>query len=906
MTGSETRRRFLEFFAARGHKIVPSSSLVPAHDPTLLFTNAGMNQFKDVFLGLEKRDYARAASAQKCVRAGGKHNDLDQVGFTNRHHTFFEMLGNFSFGDYFKKEAIAYAWELVTTPAGYGLDAGKLYATVFREDDDAFAIWRDQIRLPAEHIFRLDERDNFWAMGETGPCGPCSEIHYDLGPAASEAGHADCRFPCDCGRYVEIWNLVFMQYERGADGAMTPLPRPSIDTGAGLERLAAVLQGKISNFETDLFQPLIARAGEWAGVRYGQGERSDVSLRIIADHGRAVTFLIADGVIPANEGRGYVLRKILRRAIRHGKILGIEGPFLDRMPAIVAAEMRDAYPELEASAARITAVVRAEEERFARTLALALKELDKTPLILPGGGAEALAAATQATLTMREHQQAGQKPVLAGERMFKLYDTFGLPLDLLHEIAAERGFALDEAGFHEEMQAQRRRARASWKGGEKASANPIWTELRAAAGTKFEGYETTFSRDCELRALLRGGVRVEEVAAGEEAEAILDHTPFYAASGGQIGDRGIWINAEGVVAEVLDTYAPVSGLIVHRVRARQPMRVGQRVEAEVDAGRRDATRRNHTATHLLHAALRQVLGTHVKQAGSVVEPGRLRFDFTHYAPLAPDELEEIERVVNEEILKNAEVTTEILPLDRALETGAMALFGEKYQDRVRVVSVPGFSKELCGGTHTRRTGDIGLFRILEEGSIAAGVRRIEALTGEGAWRHAREAEERVRRLARLLRAGEPEVVETVERLLEQQRKLQRDLDAIKLRAAKQGASAGAGRRQVQEVAGVKIITTRADALERPQLRNLMDELRRQLGSGVVVLGSAQDGKTSLLVGVTADLTSRLSAGRIVKALPGLSGGGRPDLAEAGGKDPGALDALLDQIPSAIARLLAET
>ena len=902
MTGSEVRRRFLDFFHARGHKIVPSSSLVPAHDPTLLFTNAGMNQFKDVFLGLEKRDYARATTAQKCVRAGGKHNDLDQVGFTNRHHTFFEMLGNFSFGDYFKDEAIAYAWELVTSPAGYGLDPARLYATVFREDDQAYGIWRERIRLAESRVFRLDEKDNFWAMGETGPCGPCSEIHFDLGPAASEAGHADCRFPCDCGRYVEIWNLVFMQFERDGSGKMTPLPRPSIDTGAGLERLAAVLQGKLSNFETDLFQPLIAQIGDWAGTSYGASERGDVSLRIVADHGRAVTFLVHDGVMPANDGRGYVLRKILRRGIRHGKILGIEGPFLCRLPELVAAEMRDAYPELAASAPRVSAIVRAEEERFARTLALALKELDKSPLTLPGGGTVDLAAATAATQTMREHQQGGQKPILAGERMFKLYDTFGLPLDLLHEIAAERGFALDEAGFHQEMEAQRKRARASWKGGEKASASPLWQELRATAATRFDGYETTFSRDCEIRALIRDGRRVEALAAGEEGEGVLNHTPFYAASGGQVGDRGQWIGPEGEIAEVLDTYAPVAGLIVHRLHARQPLRVGQRVEAAVDAERRDATRRNHTATHLLHAALRQVLGPHVKQAGSVVEPGRLRFDFSHYAPLAADEVEEVERLVNEEILKNVEVTTEILPLEQALESGAMALFGEKYQDRVRVVGVPGFSKELCGGTHTRRTGDIGLFHIAEEGSIAAGVRRIEALTGEGAWRQAREAEERVRQLARLLRAGEPELVATVERLLEQQRKLQRDLDALKLRAAQQGG--GGGARRTREVAGIRVMTTRADALDRPQLRNLMDELRRQLGSGVVALGSAQDGKVAVLVAVTADLTSRLSAGRIIQALPGISGGGRADLAEAGGKDPAALDSLLEQVPDAIARLLA--
>ncbi len=896
MTGSDVRRRFLDFFAARGHKVVASSSLVPAHDPTLLFTNAGMNQFKDVFLGLEKRDYLRATSSQKCVRAGGKHNDLENVGFTHRHHTFFEMLGNFSFGDYFKKDAIAYAWELVTAASGYGLDRRLLYATVFHDDQAAYDLWTGGIGLPEDRVFRLGEKDNFWAMGETGPCGPCSEIHMDLGPAASEAGHTDCRFPCDCGRYLEIWNLVFMQFDRDATGRLAELPRPSIDTGAGLERLAAVLQGKISNFDSDLFQPIIAAAAQRAGTRYGAAAKSDISLRIIADHARATAFLIHDGVLPGNEGRGYVLRKIMRRGIRHGRLVGIEGPFFDAIAQSVAERMRDAYPDLAAAMPRIAPVIRAEEERFARTLALALKELE--PLLAAGG------------------KHANGVAELPGREMFRLYDTFGLPLDVMEEIAKERGMRLDVTGFEAEMETQRTRARASWKSAEKATASPLWREL-SATPTVFEGYGTTYSRGCRVVALARSGPahsgeaqpsaaqpqRVQTVEAGEEAEVVLDHTPFYAASGGQIGDRGQWLNSEGVVADVLDAYAPVAGLTVHRILARRPLREGAEVEAAVDVHRRDATRRNHTATHLLHAALRQVLGPHVKQAGSVVEPGRLRFDFTHYAPLAAEELEEIERLANEQILQNVEVTTEILPLERALATGAMALFGEKYREEVRVVRVPGFSQELCGGTHVRRTGDIGLFKIIHEGGVAAGVRRIEALTGEGAWLDDRQARERLHQLSQLLRAAEPELPAAVERLIGEQRRLEKELREAQMRAAQRASKSDWTARR-REIAGVTVVAHRADGLDRSQLRNLMDELRRQVGSGVVALGAAVDGKTALLIGVTGDLKERLPAGKIIRSLPGVAGGGRPDLAEAGGKDAGALDGILEAVYAAVERLLA--
>jgi alanyl-tRNA synthetase len=910
MTGSDIRALFLRFFEERGHKIVPSSSLVPANDPTLLFTNAGMNQFKDVFLGIEKRDYSRATTAQKCVRAGGKHNDLDNVGFTNRHHTFFEMLGNFSFGDYFKADAVSYAWELVTGNSGYGIERDRLYATVFEDDDQAYELWTKTIGLTADRVFRLGEKDNFWAMGDTGPCGPCSELHVDLGPAASESGHVDCRFPCDCGRYVEIWNLVFMQFERDASGKMTPLPRPSIDTGAGLERLTAVLQGKLSNYDTDLFQPLIARAGELAGVRYGQSDRTDVSLRIIADHSRATAFLVADGVLPSNEGRGYVLRKIMRRAIRHGRTLGIADPFLHTMAALVAGEMRGAYPELLEAQERVGRIILGEEERFSHTMALALKEFEKVQVRYPGGLTASIGDVTRALRTLSDapgdraiRDAAAQgRGVVNGREIFRLYDTFGLALDVLHELGNDLLLELDLPTFHAEMEAQRQRARASWKGGDKASAAGVYRELASRGRTVFEGYEKTFTHDATIVALIRDGQQVDSAQPGEQIEAVLDRTPFYAASGGQIGDVGTWITGEGVAADVLDTYAPVAGLSVHRIRTRQALRRGEKIEAAVDAARRDSTRRNHTATHLLHAALRRVLGSHVKQAGSVVEPGRLRFDFTHYTAVTPDEIEQIERLVNHEILHNDEVRTDIMPLEQAVQTGAMALFGEKYQDVVRVVSVPDFSRELCGGTHCRRTGDIGLFKIVYEGSVASGVRRIEALTGEAAWEQYREAAERLHRLSEMMRTNEPELVQAVERMIELQRQMQRELERAKLKSAQSQAGSQLEDRR-RTIKGVQVVSTRVDRLERSQLRNLVDELRGKLGSGIVVLGSADDGKTAVIVGVTPDLTGRVQAGRIIKALPGISGGGRPDMAEAGGKDPEGLNAALDKVYEIVEQML---
>ena len=688
MTGNEIRETFLNFFAANSHRIVRSSSLVPANDPTLLFTNAGMNQFKDVFTGVERRDYSRATSSQKCVRAGGKHNDLDNVGYTRRHQTFFEMLGNFSFGDYFKKDAIALAWELLTRD--FAIPKDKLYISVFREDDDAEKLWQEVAGVPKSRIFRMDEADNFWQMGETGPCGPCSEIYYDFGP---DSGPGD--FPHNPGeRFVEIWNLVFMQFDRAADGVLTPLPRPSIDTGMGLERVSCVLQGKISNYETDLLKPIIHRAAEMFGVEYGEDPRTDVALRINADHVRATTFLIHDGVTPSNEGRGYVLRKIMRRAIRNARMIGREEPYLHQLTGFVAEQMKPGYPELLESIQRVARVVKDEEHRYATTFQVAEKVFLDEAKSAAGG-------------------------VLPGPASFKLYDTFGLALDEQEEMARERGLTIDQEGFQAEMEKQRTRARASWKGADKTQIPAVYKDLPP---TDFTGRETLESRVKVVRVIEHEG----------NTELVFNSTPFYAEAGGQVGDTGVLVSlsTSETVARVLDT-RKVAGSTVHRVETTAPLREGDELIGRVDGNLRHATMRNHTATHLLHAALRKVLGPHVKQAGSIVDPNRLRFDFTHYAHTDPDELTEIQRLVNEEIMKNVEVHTDVMDLDQALNTGAMALFGEKYGDRVRVVSLPdGFSKELCGGTHVHRTGDIGLCVITYEASTSAGVRRIEAITGE--------------------------------------------------------------------------------------------------------------------------------------------------------------------------------
>jgi alanyl-tRNA synthetase len=877
MTGNQIRQRFLDFFAERGHRVVRSSSLVPANDPTLLFTNAGMNQFKDVFLG-EKRDYSRATTSQKCVRAGGKHNDLENVGYTRRHHTFFEMLGNFSFGDYFKAAAIEFAWDLITKD--YGLPKDKLYVTVFREDDEAEELWQKVAGVSKDRIFRLDEKDNFWQMGETGPCGPCSEIHYDLGPEAAEPGREHEQFPNDAGgRFVEIWNLVFMQYDRDTAGVLTPLPRPSIDTGMGLERIAAVMQGKLSNYETDLIRPIIDHAAQMFGVTYGADFRSDTALRIAADHARATAFLIHDGVVPANDGRGYVLRKIMRRAMRNIRMIGVEDPFLYKMTGFVAELMEPAYPEMLESVQRVARVCKEEEHRYATTFLQAEKQFN------------------DAVTTVTDH-------TIPGAISFKLYDTYGLALDEQEDMARERGLTIDREGFETEMQQQRERARASWKGAEKGAIVPAYQQLLGQGRTKFLGY-TDLEATSRVIGLLVNRELVDEVAAGVNAEIVFDQTPFYAETGGQVGDKGWLFSAAGDKAADVETVFPgVPGLSVHRITTAAPIRTGDVLRAEVAAPLRDSTRRNHTATHLLHAALRQVLGKHVKQAGSVVEPGRLRFDFTHYAAMDPAELLEVERLMNEEILKNIPVETNVMALDQAISTGAMALFGEKYGEEVRVVSIPGFSQELCGGTHVNRTGDIGVCKIVYEGSISAGVRRIEAITGEAALRQYQDMTGSLRRIADLVRASEPELIEQVERLLAAEHSLKRQVDTLKTQVAQAAAGSLAG--QARQVNGAKVLAARAEGMDRQQLRALADSLRNQWKSAVVVLASTEDGAVSIVSAVTKDLIAKVHAGKLVGALAqalGGKGGGRPDMAEGGGKDAGGLDAALEAIYADVASKL---
>jgi len=893
-SGNQIREDFLRFFEGKGHRRVHSSSLVPANDPTLLFTNAGMNQFKDVFLGNEKRDYTRAASSQKCVRAGGKHNDLENVGFTRRHHTFFEMLGNFSFGDYFKKDAIGFAWELLTSKEWFGIDPSKLYCTVFEgdakvpRDDEAERLWIET-GVPKERIFGMSAKDNFWQMGETGPCGPCSEIFYDMGIEAAEEAGVDKPFPLDEQRYVEIWNLVFMQFDRGLDvktdvAMLTPLPKPSIDTGMGLERVSAVLQGVVSNFETDLFTPLIKRAEELTGHKvepeHEVDERSRASLRIIADHARCATFLISDGVLPSNEGRGYVLRKIMRRGIRHGRLLGQEKPFLYDMVFAVRDEMAVAYPELKESAERVSKVVRAEEEQFARTLELGLKQMNEETL-------------------------------KSGALAFRLYETFGMPLDFMVDAARDAGIPFDMVGFDAAKEEEQARARASWKGGSQKSAAPVYRELPK---TEFEGYSALRVDGARVLALVKDGVGVPELKGGETGEVVLDATSFYADSGGQVGDQG-WLYSgdhNQVVAEVSGATKPVQGVFAHKVRANQTIALGDTVDTVVDAANRSATERNHTGTHLLHAALREVLGKHVKQAGSLNDATRLRFDFSHFAGVAEEELREVEDIVNEQVMGNAKVETLVdVPIDVAVnELGAMALFGEKYGERVRVVKIGDFSTELCGGTHTAATGEIGLIKIVGEGSVSSGVRRVEAVSGTGALHEFRRDFD-VAKVVGSLVGSSSESVTPADALRvriaaqeEEMKKLRRELDAVRMKSATASLS-DAGSTAV-EVKGVKVLAQRVDGLEKAQMRDLVDQLRGKLGSGVVVLGAAVDGKVSLIVGVTKDLTSRVQAGKIVgliAAQVGGKGGGRPDLAEAGGSDVGALDGALSGAAGVVEGLL---
>ena len=872
MTGDEVRERFLSFFEEKGHRRVPSSSLVPARDPTLLFANAGMNQFKDVFLGSEHRDYLRATTSQKCVRAGGKHNDLENVGRTRRHHTFFEMLGNFSFGDYFKEDAIAFAWELVT--GVFGLPKERLYVTVFRDDDEASRLWQRVAGVPASRIYRCDEKDNFWQMGDTGPCGPCSEIFYDYGPEGLEPGERDDPFPADVSRYVEIWNLVFMQFDRDEGGNLHPLPKPSIDTGMGLERTAAVLQGKLSNFDTDLFQPIIRHAGDLLGLAYGSDPATDTTLRIVADHSRAAAFLVHDDVMPSNEGRGYVLRKIIRRALRHARLSGSEDAFLHRLTGFVADQMRGAYPELQESSERVSRVIRDEELRYQRNFAVAEREFETAVAGVRGS-------------------------TIPGKAVFRLYDTFGLSLDEQQELARERGLGIDLGGFESEMARQRARARASWKGsaGSTDRAAPALLELAARCPSEFLGYAAARADGLRITGLLREGEQLERAFPGDEVDILLDRTPFYAEAGGQVADRGVLTLGADDAALVLDVRAPVRGASLHRARVLREIAVGDEVCGQVDESLRDASRRNHTATHLMHAALRRVLGKHVKQAGSVVDPNRLRFDIRHYAPIEAREIEDVESLVNEHILRDAEVVTDLMDLKDAVRSGAMALFGEKYLDRVRVVSIGSFSKELCGGLHVGRTGEIGLFKVLAETSSSAGVRRVEAVSGTGAMQHYRELSDRLRRMASVLKTQGEGVVGSVERLVAVRRDQDRRIADLKERLARAALDklvAGA-----RTISGLKVVAAEVDDLDRAQMRSLADSVRQRIGSGLVVLGTVRKGRVAMIAAATKDVAgTRVHAGRVVSKVArvvGGGGGGRPDMAEAGGRKPGALAKALERV-----------
>ncbi len=880
MTSREIRQTFLDFFARHGHQVVPSSSLLPAGDTTLLFTNAGMNQFKDVFLGREQRDYSRATSSQKCVRAGGKHNDLENVGYTGRHHTFFEMLGNFSFGDYFKRDAIQLAWDLLVK--GYELPLERLWFTVYTDDDDAARFW-EEVGAPRERILRFGEKDNFWSMGETGPCGPCSEIHYDRGPDPNAPGRAELvNGPRD--DVVEIWNLVFMQYERDVDGVMHPLPRPSIDTGAGLERLCTVIQGVETNYDTDLFVPLLAAVADLAQRPYRRHDELAPAYRVIADHIRAATFLLSDGIVPSNEGRGYVLRRIIRRALRYGRKLGLDGAFLHTLVPAVVELMSDVYPELVERREVVATQLRQEEERFARTLNVgtdvAQRELER----LKRGGSERV----------------------PGALAFDLYQTHGIPFELLEEFAQEEGLEIDRAGFEEALEVERQRGQASWKGDVRARFRPEYESLVERGMTsRFVGYDE-LEGEGAVTAILGPDGEVDLLAAGGEGEAVLDETTFYAEGGGQVGDRGelLW---DGGRAEVTDTQKPVEGLVVHHLRVVEgTLRRGARVRARVTEGARLDTQRNHTATHLLHAALHQVLGEAAQQAGSLVEPDRLRFDFSWGAPVSFDQLQEIERLVSAEVVRNLPVEKRYMALEEARSAGAMALFGEKYGERVRVVSVGdgSVSMELCGGCHVRRTGDIGAFVIVGERGVAAGVRRIEAFTGRGAVAWLQHQQRLSHDLAGRYQTSFERLPELLAKRDEHLAALEEEVRTLKHRLAS-GEAGGAEVRR--EVGGITVLARRAPEMESAELRNLADTLRQKLGSGVVALGMESGGKATLLVAVTDDLVGRVRAGDVVRELAtvvGGRGGGRPNLAQAGGPDVGKLDEALQSAPEVVERCLA--
>lgn len=871
MRSDDLRKGFLDYFGEQGHTLVPSSPLIPQKDPTLLFTNAGMVQFKDVFLGKENRAYQRAVSVQKCMRAGGKHNDLENVGMTGRHHTFFEMLGNFSFGDYFKTEAIAFGWELLTRR--WGLPADRLWITVFRDDDEAEALWK-KIGVPAGRIKRMDEKDNFWAMGETGPCGPCSEILIDQGPEATGRTHHCPGVGCDCDRYLEIWNLVFMQFMRDSAGKLTPLPKPSIDTGMGLERIAAVTQGVLSNYDSDLFRPILKAVSEMTD-RSLEEVRGSMAGRVIADHVRATAFLITDGVLPSNEGRGYILRRVIRRAARYGKELGLNGPFLHRLTGTVVDAMSGAYPELERTRPIVAQVTQAEEERFIQTLEQGMGLLKEV---------------------LSKTRESGGT-VVPGAEAFRLYDTYGFPLDIAKDMARDAGLQIDEAGYQAAMEDQRERARKAWVVKEVA---PYYDEAAQNLGTTaFIGYEA-LEDEVRLIGILKEGRPVKRAAAGETVEMIFDRTPFYGESGGQAGDQGL-LEHPSALAEIHATTKPVPGFFVHQGKVvRGEILEGETYRARVNPAARWGAARNHTATHLLHSTLREILGEHVKQAGSLVNPERLRFDFAHYQGLTPREAGIIESRVNERIREDDRVETLEMSFQEAVRSGALAFFDDKYGDRVRVVRISDFSKELCGGTHCHETGQVGLFKLVQEGSIAAGVRRIEALTGEGAYAYIKRQEEDLRELAGLLKVQPAEVVERTRRLLAQWREREKEMERFKTKAA--GSQAGDLLGDIKSVDGVEVLVKRLeDGLGPKELRALLDSLKgRKQSNLVTVLASASaDGSTaSIVTAVSPDLTARFHAGDMAKAIAsaiGGSGGGRPDMAQAGGKEVAKLDEALDQV-----------
>ena len=891
MTGAELREKFLQYFERNGHTRVRSSPLVPGDDPTLLFTNAGMVQFKSVFLGEERRPYVRATTSQKCVRAGGKHNDLENVGHTARHHTFFEMLGNFSFGDYFKPDAIAFAWEFLTKDLA--LDRKRLIATVYTDDDDAFALWKRVAGFGDDRVLRLGEQDNFWAMGDTGPCGPSSEVHFHQGDhiaCAEVAAGRPCLGPaCECDRWLEVWNLVFMQFNRDTTGTLTPLPRPSIDTGMGLERIAAVVQGKLSSWDTDLMAPLIAEVSTLARRRYGAGEVDDVSMRVIADHARTTTFLIADGVTPSNEWRGYVLRRIMRRAMRHGRMLGLTDPFLWKTVDWVVKLMGGAYPEIVAERSRIQEAIRSEEERFAETLdtgTLKIKDY------------------------LAEHVSDTRR-VVDGRFLFTLYDTYGFPMDLAEEVFQDAGWRVTEAtraAADAEMEAQRARARAgaAFGAGDGAEASAVYQRLGSEIpSTEFVGYDSLAS-PARVLAIVDAGSggprRLTETGEGAEVEMILDRTPAYAESGGQVGDTGTLVGRSGR-GEIVDTYYRGSKLIVHRVKVVSgSFHENEDVAVTVETPRRQGLRRHHTGTHLLHAGLRRVLGTHVTQAGSLVAPDHLRFDFSHGASLKDREVEQIEELVNEQVQANVPVSHSEMDLDEALRMGAMALFGEKYGNRVRVIKIGDFSTELCGGTHLDRTGEIGLLKVAGEGAVASGVRRVEAVAGPAAIESVARKEAALREAAELLKIGPLEVPKRLQKLLEEQRALEKQLTELEGRLARSRAEDLV--KAARQVNGVAVIAGRIDGLDADGLRAVADTLRNRLGSGIVCVGSVVDGKVNLIAAVTKDLTSRFQAGKLIQEVAkavGGGGGGRPDLAQAGGKDPAKLDAALELAYAFVAR-----